>query len=389
MKIRNKMKYFILGLAITLITVPCMADIKGTTILSGGGVSEKVTINVYEHTTDISSRFTQTYTFNGSNFVVPTKENTNYRFVMKAEKGGIEYYTMVANIPYNTERAFELKKVYPMEVKVQDSAGNFVDTYVKASWDNGYRVFSNLTERSNHTVYMTEFKPGVHTFNVEGEGYVRKNVKVNVSKYRTPVKVTLEPIQKGYTLKGKIRYEDGTPVKNNHFFDQGKKLKAPAYKGKLYFSPVLGETNNATILPVWGKDGSITIPNLLPGNYFTDVIFENEGKAYHILNEVNIVGDTVQDFVAKSTNALKVIGKDKMGNLLDQGKVVVQQIVIGEDGAESYQGQATVTNTGEAALFADLVEGDCTIKMIYPGHKEVEQTIKIIPGMNVVEIVLE
>lgn len=384
------MKYFILGAAITLITIPCMADIKGTTVLSGGGVPEKVTIKVYEYITETSSSFKGTYTFNGGTFVIPTKNNHNYRFEMRAERGGIEYYTQVGQIPYKIERDFELNKVYPIEVKVQDSAGNLLEAYVRASWDNGYRVFSNLVGSSNYTVYLTEFKPGVHTFNVEGMGYSRKNVKVNVSKYRTPVKVTLESLQKGYTLKGKVRYEDGTPVKNNHFFSQGTRLKAPAYNGKLYFIQASGGSNTATILPVWGNDGNITIPNLLPGNYFTDVIFENEGLAYHILNDVNIAGNTVQDFVAKSTNALKVIGKDKDGNLLlDQGKVVVQQLLIGEDGTQSHQGQATVTEDGEAALFADLLEGDCTIKMIYPGHKEIEQTVTITPGMNVVEITLD
>lgn len=122
---------------------------------------------------------------------------------------------------------------------------------------------------------------------------------------------------------------------------------------------------------------------------FTDVIFENIGHAYHIFNEVNLAGNTTQDFIEKPTNTLKIIGKDEERNLLDKVRVVAEQLVIRENGIKSNKGITHMIYEGELALFADLVEGECTINIEYPGYKSIEKTVKIKPGMNVVEVALE
>lgn len=97
---------------------------------------------------------------------------------------------------------------------------------------------------------MIEFKSDMHTFGIEREGYLSKNVKVNVSQYSTSAKAILETLQKGYTLTEKVRYEDGTPVKNSHFFEQGTRVTADAYSSKLYVKPIYARPKTETVLPV-------------------------------------------------------------------------------------------------------------------------------------------
>lgn len=389
MKLKKAINYFILGAVTILISTPCFADIKGTVILPGGISPDYVTVRVFEHSSQTSSGFKDIYTFNGDKFVIPTKKDKAYRFEMRGENNGVEYYGVVSQIPYKADQLFKLEKVYPIEVKVQDKAGNLLEAYTKTIWDNGYRSFSNWANDKSHTIYTTKFKVSVHNFSIQADGYKNKSVSVQTSDYRTNMNIVLEPLQIGYTLNGKVRYEDGTPVKNNHFFEQGPKLTANAYQGSLYFKPEYGEPKLATVLPRWDNNGSFTIPNLLPGNYYTDVIFQKENQVYRILNEVNINSDKTQDLIARPTNVLKVFGKDAEGNLLNEVQVLLEQEIIFEDGSKSNKGVYGKIDGSRNAIFPDLKEGLCKITIEYPGYKKFEKSIEIVKGMNTLEITLK
>lgn len=104
MNLRKTINYFIVAVVATLMTIPCMADIKGTAILQRGVVPEKITVMVSKHILESSSSFKGAYTFDGGTFVIPTKKNKDYRFETRGKKEGVEYYTEVAQIPYKTEK---------------------------------------------------------------------------------------------------------------------------------------------------------------------------------------------------------------------------------------------------------------------------------------------
>lgn len=230
MKNLRKALLTVVGTATLLIGTTTFANVTGTVTLPDGTKPEKTIVNISKITNGSFDSSGYVYAddavinYNPSEISglksqigtgEPAYKNT-WGVRVKAEKDGIEYF---APIKAEDGKPFtvKLKKAYPIEFNITDIHGNKIPNIYIGREDYDKYILANAIKIEDHeTIYLANYEPGKHTFEVCADGYKSKKVTVNVKSYRTKVDVVLEA-KNGKSVTGSLKLEDGTPVTKNMF----------------------------------------------------------------------------------------------------------------------------------------------------------------------------